>query len=93
MAQNDVLPETEDADTSSDIVVAAGAVVTVGIYTSDNGGLPGDSRIVVYIDTPGDDKALFELVPNYPVRVVSGPCTLRGTKPSSAVAYGMFSET
>jgi len=93
MAQNTVLAATTATGTSTDVVVAAGATVTVGIYTADAGGLPGDSRIVVSIDTPGADKYLFALVPNDSVRVISGPCTVRGTKPASTVAYGMYTET
>lgn len=93
MAQNTTLAAATAAGTSTDIVVAAGAQVTVGLYTTSTDGLPGDARINVFIDTPGEDKLVFQLTPNDPVRVITGPGTFRGTKPASAVAYGLFHET
>jgi hypothetical protein len=93
MAQNTILAAATATGTSSDVTVAAGATVTIGIYTSDAGGLPGDSRINVFIDTPSQDKFLFNLTPNDPVRVLSGPGTFRCNKPASTVAYGAFTET
>lgn len=79
--------------TSSDIAVAAGASVTVGIYTADANGIPADARIDVYVDSPGNDILQVQLTANRPLQVISGPCTARGKKPASAVAYGMFHET
>lgn len=79
--------------TSSDIAVAAGASVTVGIYTADANGIPADARIDVYVDSPGNDILQFQLTANDPLQVIAGPCTARGKKPASAVAYGMFHET
>ena len=93
MAQSTTLTATTSAGTSSDITVASGASVTVGIYTADAGGIPSDARIVVFVDTPGNDIVECELTANDPIQVITGPCTLRGTKPASAVAYGMFHET
>lgn len=92
MAQTAVITAATATGTG-DVVVAAGATVTIGIYTSSADGLPGDARIRASIDTPSADKFVFELVPNDPVRVVNGPCTLHLYKPASAVAYGAFSET
>lgn len=92
MAQSAVITAATATGTG-DVVVAAGETVTIGIYTSDAGGLPGDSRIRVSIDTPSADKYLFDLVPNDAVRVVTGPCTLHLYKPVSVVAYGAFKET
>lgn len=79
--------------TSSDIAVAAGASVTVGIYTADANGIPADARIDVYVDSPGNDILQVQLTANDPLQVIAGPCTVRGKKPASAVAYGMFHET
>jgi hypothetical protein len=93
MAQNTILAAATATGTSSDVVVAAGASVTIGMYTTDAGGLPGDSRLTVYIDTPGQDKYLFTLTPNAPVQVLSGPGTFRCVKPASTVAYGAYTET
>ncbi len=93
MAQVNTLDDTTSAGTSTDILVAAGESVTVGIYTADAGGLPANAYINVFIDTPGNDILEFQLTANDPIRVIAGPCTARGTKPASAVAYGMFHET
>jgi len=93
MAQNTILAAATATGTSTDVVVAAGASVTIGIYTSDANGLPGDSRINVFIDTPSQDKMLFQLTPNSPVQVLSGPGTFRCNKPASTVAYGAYTET
>lgn len=93
MAQNTILAAATATGTSTDVVVAAGSQVTIGIYTTDAGGIPGDARVQVYIDTPSQDKLLFALTSNAPVQVLSGPGTFRCVKPASAVAYGAFTET
>lgn len=91
--QTAILAAATAAGTSSDVNVTSGASVTIGIYTSDAGGLPGDSRINVFLDTPSQDKFLFCLTPNDPARVLSGPGTYRCNKPASTVAYGAFTES
>jgi hypothetical protein len=93
MAQNTILTAATAAGTSTDITVAAGATVTLGIYTTDAGGLPGDSYLLVYQDTPGEDKFLFHVAPNEPSKVITGPGTFRCKKPASSVAYGAYTET
>lgn len=93
MAQVTTLASATAAGTSTDIVVAAGSSVTVGIYTADANGIPGDARILVYVDSPGNDILECALTANDPIQVIAGPCTARGKKPASTVAYGMFHET
>jgi hypothetical protein len=77
--------------TSSDVVVAAGATVTLGLFASD--GIPGSEGAGVYVDTPGSDLLIAELTGPRPVLQFTGPCTLRVKKGETSVAFGAFSET
>lgn len=94
MAQNTVLAAGNTEATSSDIVVAAGETVTVGIFPSSAGFLPSSVSFGVYIDTPGNDRVVDRLTHTYPATVLSGPGTFRVKRPAyTGDAFGVFTET
>lgn len=81
------------AGTSTDVVVAAGSTVTIGLFASDAGGIPGNLAATVYLDTPGNDLVLTSLSGKEPAKQFNGPCTLRAKKSETSFAFGIFSET
>lgn len=93
MAQATSLAAAKTAATSTDIVVAAAASVTVGIFTDEAVGIPANEGVVVYMDTPSADVVSFLLSGNDPARVVSGPCTLRAVRRVTTVNIGVFTES
>lgn len=92
MAQSTILAAATAAGTSSDVVVAAGASVTIGLFVA-SGGLPPQDFALVYQDTPGGDNPLCELTGTKPTTVLSGPGTFRVVKGATSVAVGVFTET
>jgi hypothetical protein len=78
--------------TSSDVVVAAGASVNLGIYTDSGQGIPGNEHAKVYMDTPGDDVQVYTLSGNDPVRSFAGPGTFRVVRGVTSIPLGVFSE-
>lgn len=93
MAQATPLAAAKTAATSTDITVAAGATVTVGVFTDEAVGLPANEGVVVYIDTPSNDNVAFLLSGACPTRVVSGPCTLRAVRRVTSVNIGVYTES
>lgn len=81
------------AATSADVVVAAGASVTIGIFTADAAGIPGNEGVQVFIDTPGVDQYEVSLTGVRPTRVISGPGTFRAKRGVTTVSLGVFTET
>lgn len=84
------------AGTSTDVTVAAGVHVNVGIFTADAEGIPGGQHCKVYQDTPSKDLLVGSLTGNRPVMKLIGPGTWRVVRPvavSGEVAVGVFSET
>lgn len=93
MAQNTILAAGTTIATSSDVVVAAGSVVTIGLFVA-SGDLPVGCSAIVLIDTPGADLRYAPLDKSNPLTVVSGPCTARVTRQEAGgTAVGVFSET
>lgn len=89
---NTVLAAGTTAATSTDIMVAAGAVVTVGIFAATTV-LEKGQRAIVYQDTPGADVQIAELSMDKPSTVISGPGTFRVKRPALAVTgIGVFTE-
>lgn len=80
------------AGTSTDITIASGSSVTVGLFAS-SGGVPPQDYATVMQDTPGGDNVLCNLTGVRPSVVLSGPGTFRVVKPVTSVAVGVFSET
>ena len=61
MAQSTILATGLTRATSTDIVVAAGAVVTVGLFVAAGLSVQPGSRAILWIDTPGGDNKETEL--------------------------------
>lgn len=95
MAQNTVLAAAQTAATSSDIVVAAGSVVTVGLF-STSGSIPPGFECLIDQDSPGGDIYVGKLSHSCRQTVLSGPGTFRVRRPlitSIGVNIGVFTET
>ena len=97
MTQTSILAPGVTAGTSTDIVVAAGAAVTVGIYASAADAiLPLVVHFSIWQDTPGGDNKLGNAALRQNARqiVLSGPGTFRVKRPAySGTAFGVFVET
>lgn len=93
MAQTTILAAGTTAATSTDVAVAAGASVTVGIFTASASGIPGNTGVTVYIDTPGNDVVAAELTGNKPTAVISGPGTFRAVRGVVGTSLGVYTES
>ena len=89
MAQATVLATGDTRATSSDITVASGSSVTVGLFVSSGTVQPG-SRAVVFIDTPGTDNKEVELDHRIKQTVISGPGTFRVIREEGS--FGVYTE-
>lgn len=92
MTQATILAAAATAATSTDVTVAAGAVVTVGLFVAA-GQVEDAMEASLMIDTPGTDVLYAKLSGANPVTVLSGPCTARVFRPASARSFGVFTET
>ena len=94
MAKATILAANTTSATSSDVTVAAGAQVTIGIFAT--GTIPAGVQVSVSIDTPGDDSNATVLNNITPNAVISGPGTFRAGRPDISaygVSVGVFTET
>lgn len=91
MAQATILASGTTAATSSDVVIAAGSVKTVGMFAA-SGAIPGAISVTVMIDTPGADAVIGYLTPDKPAMVVAGPGTFRVVRALVPTAVGVFTE-
>lgn len=92
-----IAPQTAAFATSGDITVAAGAVVTVGVYSDEAGGIPSGEVVRFYVNTPSVDNHEFTLPQadgtgwKYQ-RSVVGPCTIYGVKRVTTRKIGVFKD-
>lgn len=94
MAQSTILAAGITAAVSTDIVVAAGAVVTVGIFCAAAGYLPANVSFRIDQDSPGSDRLAGKLGQACQQTVLSGPGTFRVRRPAyTGTAFGVFVET
>lgn len=94
MAQTTVLAAGITAATSTDITVAAGSSVTVGIFASNNWKLPREALFNLCGDTPGADNVIATFTDKDREFVISGPGTYRVTRNAyTGRAFGVFTET
>jgi hypothetical protein len=94
MAQSTILAAGNTAATSTDITVAAGESVKVGIFTANSGKLPGVALFNVCEDTPGADNVIATLRDKEREYVIAGPGTYRVTRNAyTGRAFGVFLET
>lgn len=94
MAQNTILASAQTSATSTDVVVAAGDSVTIGLFAT--GSIPAGVQVSVRVDTPGDDANATVLNNITPNAVISGPGTFRAVRPditAYGVNVGVFTET
>lgn len=82
MTQSTILAAGVTEATSTDIVIAAGATVVVGVFFADadkpvsyNDQISAKFKILQ--DTPGADNAVFSLSYSNPATILSGPGTFR----------------
>lgn len=93
MAQSTILAAGTSIATSTDVAVAAGSVVTIGLFVS-SGDLPVSCSAIVLIDTPGADLRYAPLDKSNPLVVISGPCTARVTRQEAGgTSVGVFAES
>lgn len=95
MTQATILAAAQTAATSSDVVVAAGSSVTVGMFTV-SGVLPAFVGMSIMLDTPGGDLLVGVLDLARPAVVLDGPGTyrvVRGDITAQGVDVGVYSET
>lgn len=95
MAQTTVLSEGTNDATSTDIAVAPGASVIVGIFSADPAAiLPIDARFEILQATPGVDNVIGILKYDQKSCVISGPGTFRVRRRAYAGgSFGVFLET
>lgn len=96
MAQTTILAAAQTAGTSTDITVADGSSVKVGLFAATGTGpIPAKVLATVYEDTPGDDNPIAQLSGANPTVVLTGPGTYRVSRPSIAhlgVDVGVYTE-
>lgn len=85
-------PQTAAFSTSGNITVAAGAQVTVGIYTDEAGGIAPSEQVKFYVDTPSVDNFDFALNGACLNRVIVGPCTVYGVKDATTRKIGVYKD-
>ena len=98
MTQSTILATGTTAATSTDIVIAAGAVVTVGIFCAAPDvptGLGWEPiEFSVLEKTPGADNKIDTLNYGKKAIVLSGPGTYRVARPAyTGSPFGVFVET
>lgn len=93
MAQTTVLAAGTTAATSTDIVVAAGASVTVGLFVATGGIAVSGPVGEVWADTPGADIPVATLSVDKPATVISGPGTFRVKRLATSQAIGVYTES
>ena len=94
MAQSTVLAAGVTAATSSDIVVAAGSAVTVGIFSAAAELAPAWLVFVIDQVTPGAINSIGTLDGTRRQVVLAGPGTFRVRRPAyPTTAFGVFIET
>lgn len=83
-------PGNSDAP-SGDIVVAAGAMVTVGIFAAVDAALPLNAKFVVEKLTPGAANRIYELRDRDRFYVLDAPGTYRVRRRAYAgTAFGVY---
>lgn len=93
MAQAPILAPGTSGATSSDVTVAAGAVVTLGAFVASGSFGAVGQLGTIFADTPGADIAIATLTAANPATAVSGPGTYRIVRPPLSVSVGFYSES
>ncbi|MEN6303633.1 MAG: hypothetical protein ABFD96_12965 [Armatimonadia bacterium] len=93
MAQSTVLAAAQTAGQSSDITVAVGSVVSIGLFATVD--IPSTVRCAVFMKGPSGAQFVGALTGNNPQMAVSGPGTFYVSRPSLAsigVNVGVYTE-
>lgn len=94
MPQASILAPGNTDATSTNVVVAQGAVAVIGIYSAAAGTLPPGNQFSVVQVTPGADNFVVSLGNDRRTVMVSGPGTFKIKRPAyTGAAFGAFSET
>ena len=94
MGQSTILAAGNTAATSTDIVVAAGETVTVGLFAASSATLPLGARFNVLADTPGQDGFVATLANGRMQHAITGPGTYRVSRNVyTGTAFGVYLET
>lgn len=92
MAATQILAPGTSAATSSDVVVAAGASVNLGLYSAAAATLPADAMFNIFIKTPGANTFIGRLVATQ-VAQVAGPGTFVVVREAyTGTGFGVFKE-
>lgn len=87
------MPAGNTAAASSDIVVAAGATVIVGIFSAAADSVPAGLVFGIDQDTPGADNTIGTLDGMRRQVALSGPGTFRVKRPAyTGTPFGVFLE-
>ena len=92
MAQATVLADGTTAATSTDITVASGTTVTVGLFSSAATGIPANVGAAIFLDTPGDDAFYCFLNGLKQFEALTKPGTYRVKRPVVTTSIGVFTE-
>lgn len=88
-----VLAADVTAGVSTDIAVAAGSLVTVGLFSAAAGRLPEGLVFAIEQATPGASNVAYLLHNGKRTAVLSGPGTFRVRRPPYVgTAFGVFTE-
>lgn len=90
MTQSTILASGTTAATSTDIVVAAGAIVTVGIFSANPGASLAGRGLEVLQVTPAADNLVTVLDETQRSTQLNGPGTFKVARPVLATAFGVF---
>jgi len=89
MAQSTILASGTTAADSTDIVVAAGDSVTVGVFSASGGDYLSADFSVRQV-TPGALITLGQLNSQYRSTQLNGPGTFKVSRPVLTTAFGVF---
>lgn len=93
MAQSTILAAGNTAATSTDVVVATGVHVVVGIFGAAGTNLPSGTSFTVFVDTPDGDNVQCRLDAGKTQIHLIGPGTFRVARPLyTGSAFGVFLE-
>lgn len=90
MTQSTILASGTTAATSTNVVVSAGAIVTVGIFSTDPGASLAGRGCNVFQVTPGATNLIGYLDETCRSVQLNGPGTFNVSRPVLATAFGVF---
>jgi len=94
MAQTTILAAGVTAAASTDVVVASGSVVLVGIFAATAVEVPQQAAFNIEQVTPGAVNVIARLGAGNRTTVIAGPGTFRVRRPLyEGAAFGVFLET